>query len=334
LTVSPEGLTVKPTPPPEKRGFLLSRRHRLDYAFEREVSKVIGVDVQLEFRTKRARPAQAGLALGGEAFSLELLCKDETNAIVTLAVGGDVTRIESESMPRSERIRLRLRWHTHGQMHMWINGELRRYKPDLAIGAELSVPSLSFTGPNGNLVGGWLARRIQVKLLRRDDAVNVLDRLLPIDPGLSRSCARLTAAMKRPALALIRQYMTATVTRLTREWRHGDPHLPFSAESLAAHEAAMAGAREFMTFLVSRDPAAGEQFLSHTGKFLAILAAADPDGYTELIAQLSQLPMDLDPECRAQLEPVAKANAETLAPVGDLLQTAWEMAQAAGGPDV
>ena len=195
----------------------------------------------------------------------------------------------------------------------------------------LAFPTFQLTVPDGNFgASRSLVRRVQVKVLRQDDVADMFDRLFPIDPGLSTRCARELEGITGAGFALIRQFMSATIQRLTQEWQLGDPHAPFSDESLVAHEAALAAGREFYTFMAGRDPAAGDRCLSRIGDFLAIVEAADPDAYAELIVRLDQLPT-LSPECNAALEPIAEAHGEALAPVRDLLGEMLRRARSPGG---
>jgi hypothetical protein len=96
---------------------------------------------------------------------------------------------------------------------------------------------------------------------------------------------------------------------------------------VAAHDAAVAAAAALGTFLDNGDTSAADAFLERIGAFLATLAAADPEGFSALLADLKSRAETLDPYCREELRPVYESNAETLEGVATLLRQTWDRAQ-------
>jgi hypothetical protein len=339
ITVLPGGLAVHPTPRPEDRGFPVRPGHSLTYEIAEPFQSVIGADIALDIFLPAAAAGQqrsGRVILGGGAVRLLTDFLDDLLRL-QLFVGSGVLAA-SLTVPASGPLRVRTRWHTHGQAHVWLDGALRAYEPALAAGASFTVDRVTVghhaTAPAPD-VPEFLVRRVGVKLLRPQDASNMLDQVLPIDAEvpLDDECARQVAAIRNEALAMIRQFMMANLLRLTQSWREGQAHAPFTPEAVAAHESASAAAPTFIEFLKRRRDADREQFLAQIGRFLAILAAADPTGYAQLVAKLEQLSERLEPRCRAALEPFAAEHGEDLAPLAALFQATWARIQTPGGPD-
>jgi hypothetical protein len=187
-------------------------------------------------------------------------------------LGPDVTRVQLHlgatqvalGIPPVTRspFRLRGRWHTHGQAHLWANGTLVAYRPDAVAGGSFSVIDLQLSGRSagaGPATGTPRVRSTTVKVLRRDGPIGYLDELLPvrIGDGLTPECARRMAGKQQEAMRQIRAFMTASIARLTRAWSQGDAHEPFSPEAIRAQQAAVAAARAFVLLVSGRgDPSA------------------------------------------------------------------------------
>ena len=252
-------------------------------------------------------------------------------------VGGTpmATSIPLESA--SGLVRLHLRWHTHGQGSMWVNDVLRAYEPALQPGLSLPVTTL-FLGHHSTMVTPdppkMRARRLTVKVLRKDDATRLLDDLfplprpLPVDP----ECAKRVQGLAGAAMVEARQLMTAAVAAWTRRWTEGQAGSPFSAESVAAHEAAVQAGRAFIAFMLGQERADADRFLAEARKFLALLQMVDPARYTALVARAEDASTRLDVPCITALEPLRRLYESRLTPLAELVRDLAIAAHAPGGP--
>lgn len=339
LTVVPGGLTVQPTPPPEERGFAVRPGHSMSFAMEQPFANVIGADIALDLFLPPivAGQSRSGrVILGNGALRLLVDFLDDLLRLQLFVSGGVMA--SSLAVPASGPLRIHARWHIHGQAHVWIDGRLRAYEPELAAGANFTVDGLSLGHHAAAPIPeapGFLVRRFGVRLLRPEDPTSLFDRMLPLgaEPPIDAGCARHIAALRNEALLMVRHFMMANLPKLTASWRDGQPHEPFTPESIAAHDSASAAARTFVTYLKRQNDADGQRFLGEIGSFLAVLAAADPTGYAQLVAQLDELSGRLEPRCRAALEPFAAQHEADLAPLTALIAATWARIQAPGGSD-
>jgi hypothetical protein len=346
LTVSPGGPVITPTPDREHRGFAVSPGHSLGFQLAQPANDVIGIDLSVDLLF----PLQPGvqnfpvISLGGGAvvFSmghLEFIDPGFTPATgrcrVALSVAGHSMELNPIIVRHRFTTRFRVQWHTHGQAQIWHDGAMKAYDAGFAANASVNIDRLLVGGISGAPTAPaprFLARRVYLKVLRRDDARDALDHLVAID---TRTLPRTDAAvqmrkLQAEILSRIRKFMAETVLRLTTSWREGQATGPFSPESVAAHAAALAAAKGLVDYLAKREKAAGDAFLARIGDFLNILAAADPPRYKALLDELTALSESLDPTVRTTLQPLYDANAQTLEPLVTLLRSAWDRAKAAG----
>jgi len=333
LSVLPDGLVVKPTPEPADRGFLAAPGRSLGYRFAEPFDDVIGVDLSIDLLV----PLQPGLgrffvpliSLGDDAVELSMRFGP---AQLILRVDESNMRIEP-SLPLGQTTRFRVRWHTHGQIHLWHEGVLRAYQPGFAAGRTLAIDQLVVGGlPATPILPRFRARRIYLKLLRRDDARRELDRHVSLDVSCqpASECAEHVRVLQEELVSRTRVFMAGIVSKLTTSWREGEDPGPFSAEAVAAHDAAVGAAEAFGAFLDTCEQGAADTFLQRIGEFFDILAAADPAGYAELLSDLAARAETVDQVCRRTLEPVHAANAETLQPLVQVLQEMGQRMQNAG----
>jgi hypothetical protein len=337
--ISFEPPLVRPTPPPEDRGFPVRRGNRFTCHFEPDTfARVIGVDIKLEIVFPPASGHLHGNVVlgnetvrflmafsGGKAF-LDFVIKDNNNIMTTTA-----------RFDPSAPLRIQTRWHTHGQAHIWVNESLQSYRPALAAGQSFPIDRIAFghDKTSGFAPGApaFLIRRISVKLLRDNDAARFLDGLLSIgEPAaLDEACRRKLSAVDVGSARAMRGFMTQAIGKLTRAWEAPQPGGPFSAEGVAAHEAAVAAGQAFVAFLLARPGGDAALVKDRVAAFLALIQATDPAGYAQAVAGLQQLAARYDPACIAQLQPIAQQNAASLQPLADLLEGVWAKMQSPGG---
>lgn len=237
LTVLPNGPVVEPTPDPEDRGFLVSPGRLLGYHFQRAIENVIGVDlsVDLVLSAQAAFEHLTVLSLGGGKVTLLMLNVQfafigpniDGRARVLFTVNGESMEFNLRFVP-SQTLRLRVRWHTHGQVQVWQERVLRAYEPGFAAGRAVGIDRLAVGGPGGLGGGGAagiLVRRVYVKLLRRDDSRNELRKQVAIDTSMlpRTPCATAAGALLADMLAQIRKFMTEVILKTTTLWREGRP---------------------------------------------------------------------------------------------------------------
>lgn len=347
LAVLPGGVVVEPPPVPTDRGFLVTPGRSLVYRFDEPLDDVIGVDLGFDLAIRPQEvPAFQLVSLGGGRVTLSMtqlrfaFIGPELQAFarIVLAVDGQEMEVD-QTFPGRGAIRLRIRWHTHGQGQIWLEGTLRAYQPGFAAGRSFGLDRLVVGGPEGVIVDPgavFRARRVYLKVLRRDDARSEIDKHVPLDDRYVQPtpCAERVRVVHRELLSRSRQFMAGIVSSLTTSWREGQPGGPFSREADAAHRAAVAAAEAFGSFLDTGDPAAMETFLERIGEFLDVLAATDPAGYADLLADLTARAEALDPYCREELQASYAANAGVLGPLAELLQRTGQRAREAqpGGP--
>jgi hypothetical protein len=343
LIVLPNGPVVEPTPDPADRGFRVSPGHVLGYQFQGALANIIGVDlsVDLVMSAQAAFEYLTVVSLGGGAVTLMILNvefvpvgpNNEGRANFRFTVAGETMDFTLRFVP-SQTIRLRVRWHTHGQVQVWQERLLRAYQPGFAAGHTVGIDRLAVGGPGGLGGGGAagiLVRRVYVKLLRRDDSRNELSEQVAIDTSMlpRTSCAMAANTLLADMHARIRTFMTDFIVKTTTSWREGQPQEPFLPEAKAAHQAAVAAGEAFVAFLATREETAADSFLEQIGTLVDTVAAVDPPRYSALLEELAHLAETLDPKCRDELQPLYEANAHTLEPLAHLLEETGERVRVA-----
>jgi len=338
LTALPDGLVVQPTPPPDQRGFVIAPGHSLSYTLERTLLDVIGIDITLDVVVVGSAQDQLDVQVHLDGQAVRVIATFLGPLLrLQLVVGGTPMAASIPLESASGLFRLRLRWHTHGQGSMFVNDRLRAYEPALRPGLSLPVTTV-FLGHHSPVVtpapAKMRARRFTVKLLRKDDATRFLDDLfplprpLPIDP----ECAKRVQGLAGAAMVDARHLMTAAVAAWTRRWSEGQAGSPFSAESVAAHEAAVQAGRAFTAFMLGQDQADADRFLAQARTFLALLQGVDPARYGALLAKADDASTQLDLPCVAALEPLRRLYESRLAPLAELARDLAVVAHAPGGP--
>jgi hypothetical protein len=251
-----------------------------------------------------------------------------------LRVGDELMEFTNLTVFHQQTTRFHARWHTHGQAQLSHDGVLRAHQPGVAAGKSFTVDRVTIGGPLNApvaLAPRFLARRVYVKVLRRHDAIDDIDRQLPIDTyPLPRSeCSETIRDLHDALMVPMRAFMADTVAELTRPWREGDAGAPFTPEATRAHAAAVAAGRAFYTFLSTRDAAAFDAVLEHIGDFFDVLAAANPARFADVLSELTARAATLDPYCRETFKPLVATNAATLQPLRTLLAAVHDRARAA-----
>lgn len=341
LDISFEAPVVKPTPPPEERGFPVRRGNRFTYQFEPDTfARVIGADIKVDivFPPGTASSQLSGnVVLGSDTIRL-LLAFNQGHARVQLVVSGQFLAAVAD-FDTAALLSIQARWHTHGQAQIWVNGSLRSYRPDRAPGQVLPIDRIAFGhhDTSGFATGApaFLIRRLSVKLLRDNDAGRFIDGLVAVGepPDISDQCRKKLEAVDAEAMQAIRQFMTQMLGRLSRPWDASQAGGPFTAEGIAAHEAAVATGKAFVAFLAGRPGGDPDLVKDRVVQFLALLEAADPAGYAQALAGLQQMADRYDPACLAQIEPAAQAYAASLQPLADLLRKIAAKIQSPGSPN-
>jgi hypothetical protein len=340
LDIEPEGLGVRPTPSADQLGFPMWPGHRLKYAFTDAFEQVIGADIRLDLFV----PPDSDQELMGDVQLGDGTVRLSTDfpvghvghpGWVALYVG---TSVMSVGVPAkfAGPISVRARWHTRGQGHIWIDGTLRAYDPSLAAQASLTLDRLSLSHPSpfhNESAPRILARRLCIRLLREDGAARYLDTLFPIvEPlALPEACRHQVEEIHGFALGEIRRFMSAAINRLTTAWDQSQGGGPFSAQAVAADEAATAAGQAFVRFMLNGRAADAQQVQDQIGAFLAVIEATDPAGYQSLINRIAELADGLEPHCRLALEAAAQPYATSLGPLAELFQKIWARVQPPGG---
>jgi len=126
--------------------------------------------------------------------------------------------------------------------------------------------------------------------------------------------------------------MAEAVRTWTRRWTEGQAGSPFSAESVAAHAAAVEAGRAFIAFMFGQERADADQFLAAARKFLALLQTVDPARYAALVASAEDASTQLDVPCIATLEPLRRLYESRLTPLAELVRDLAVVAHAPGAP--
>jgi hypothetical protein len=344
LTIEPEGLEIHPTPPADERGFGMWPGHRLKYAFADAFEQVIGADIRLDlFVPPGSEQELAGfvglgggtVGLGDYAVGLLIIHLVGGGARLVLWVGTSVMSVSVPAMLPGP-VSVRARWHTHGQGHIWVDGRLRAYDPSLAAQASLTLDQLFLGRPSPLFtpaVPGILARRLGIRLLREDGPARYLDTFFPIVEPLAipEACQRQVEEIHGFARGEIMRFMSEAISRLTSPWNEGQGGEPFSAQAIAAHDAATAAGQAFVRFMLNGRAADAQQVQDQIGAFLAVIEATDPAGYQALVDRIAQVADGLEPHCRLALEAAAQPYATSLGPLAELFQKIWARVQTPGG---
>lgn len=328
VSVGVNGTPLQPNPEPDERGFELIPGNAFSYQFDDPASDVIGIDIAIRLVRRPVamdEHSDGRVELGNGAVKL-LFHFIGTTARVQLQFQDSESDLATSIVaPLEGAFTLRVRWHNHGQAHVWIDGKLCHYRASVAPGIALAISDIVVRHHADFILAGATGlrvRRVLVKLLRRDDAARLLDGLVPIDPGdgLSPACAKQLQAIQQAAAQKMRSFMRSVIPRISSDWRAGDAGQPFSEGALNAHQAAETGASNLVRFLLDGDAAAGSRAIADLGKFLEIIATVDPTGYATLLAEIDALSDDLKPECRAEFEALAERNADAVAVVVPFLK--------------
>ena len=332
--ISFEAPIVRPTPRPEERGFPVRRGNRFTYQFEPGLfGNVIGADIKLDIAFPSGATGQlaGNLVLGNDAVRF-LIAFVNGDARLQLVVNNNFLAANAHFDPAAP-LRIQARWHTHGQGQIWVNGNLRSYDPALAPAQSFSIERLAFGHHDASAPApgapAFLIRRLDVKLLRDDDALRCFDGLFPIaEPGpVDEVCRRQLASMQDGVFAEIRTFMQQAVNKLTAAWTAGQPGGPFSPQALTAHAAAVSAGSAFVHFLLHRPKGDPDLIKAKIGEFLTQVRATDPVAYDQAISRLQAMPNPYNAYCIAQLEPMAQLHAGELQPVLYLLQELWAKMQ-------
>ncbi len=333
---------VRPTPSPEQRGFPVRRGNRFTYAFAPDTfARVIGADIKLDIVFP---PGAATHELVGNV----ILHDDQTvrflvgflngNARIQLIVAGQFHAAVAQFDPAAP-LSVQARWHTHGQAYIWVNGSLRSYRPDLAAGRMLPIGSIAFghhdTSGFAPTAPAFLIRRLGVKLLRDNDASRFIHGLVAVGepPDIGDQCRKKLEAVDAEAMQAMRLFMTRTVDRFSGPWEAAQGGSPFTAEGVAAHEAAVAAGKGFVAFLAGQPGGDPDLVRQRVLEFLALVQAADPAAYADTLAGLQQILGRYDQACLASIEPAGQPHAAALQPLADLLRSIGTKIQWPGSPN-
>jgi hypothetical protein len=230
---------------------------------------VVGIDACLDLRV--APSAGEGdvplLAFGDDAVVVSLgsvarADRTAASAAVCLGVtvGGSRTDVDGLWFADRRHARLRVRWHTLGQVHVAADGRFRAYRPDVAPGRTFALDRLTIGG-----APHVLAHRVQVRLLHRP-----------------------AASAGDPLADPVRAFVADTVARATNAWQAGELDEPFPPDARWMRSSATAAQRAVGGFLARRDPASAAHVVDAFGPLLDALAAANPVRYRQLIDDLAR----------------------------------------------
>jgi hypothetical protein len=181
----------------------------------------------------------------------------------------------------------------------------------------------------------FMIKRIGVKLLRDNDGSRFIDGLVALgeSPDISDPCRKKLEAVDREAKQALRLFMAQTVARFSHAWAEGQSGGPFTAESIAAHEAAVAAGKAFVAFLTGRPGGDADTVRRLVLEFLALVQAADPAAYAQALAGLRQIIGRYDQSCLDAIEPAGQPFAAQLQPLTDLLRSIGEKVEWPGNPN-
>ncbi|HEU0309882.1 MAG TPA: hypothetical protein VFR36_01500 [Sphingomicrobium sp.] len=324
-TILPDGLAIKPTPPPTERGFVVRPGHQFNYLFESPIQDAIGADISLSVVLP---PAPANAQRSGRVIltgpPIRLLI-DFVGDIVRLQLYvGSANPIAASAPILGPSMDIRARWHTHGQAQIWTDGEIRAYNPDIARGSGLTFQGIEFGHHSPQLASSarqFLIKSIMLKVLRRDDSARFIDQLFPIavPAPLDPNCLKKMRATDGQSIRIVREFMGGALSRLS------------SADSIIAHRAAEAAGLAFVRFMSTRDPQHAESVKTSLAEMLEVLKQSDSSAFKQSFDALKQVAGDYDPACLAQLEPLAQQHATELQELATVLEGIAKVIEEAGG---
>jgi len=325
-TLSFQGLGATSTLTPPK-GFLLNPSRWLRYDFEEGFDRVIGVDITLSgtafipifliFPPKPSPYFQIA-SVGNGLVKLHIGVEGTSNSgRVKLEIGSQSMTFEDLAVPNSfgqVPFKLRARWHTTGQVHVWWNDDLIAYEPKVAAGNSFSIDDVAIGEPN-EAGSGFLPSMdvtyFYVKVLRDNDAETKLIQEIELDPECfdpDDPCWERVEKLQLDITQAYRRLMGSAIEKLTQPWRNKDNGLPFSNKSIEAHEAAKAAFAAFLMFLRDNNLTQRNEYLQRIEQFLRIIASTDPDLFAETLELVQRHEASIPEECRTKMELIFNHN--------------------------
>lgn len=331
------------------KGFLINPSRWLRYNFEDRFDRVIGVDISIKgtavipiflIYPPVPSPYFQIVSIGNGVIKLSIAVEGMPNSgRVKLEVMNQVALFEKLIINNSftqTPFKLRVRWHTTGQVHVWWNDELVAYKPVHAAGAIFPIGDVAIGAPmeaGSGFLPSMDVTYFYVKVLRENGAELKLDKELKLSTeyvDLQDPCWERIRIIQDKLLFDYRTFMGKVVDKLTQEWRNSDNGQPFSKESIDAHNASKDALVAFLSFLRTGQSEYRDKYLVLIEQFLGIVASTDPDSFVEVVSLTKQKNSEIDEECRKKMQLIYDSNKQ-LKPIKKLMDETMNIIESIAG---
>jgi hypothetical protein len=369
-----EGQLLRSTPPPtigpSGSGVLVGVDEWLGFELANQVESVIGVYIELSvdvrYRVSESpvsiflgsnEPLVAGLLSVGDQFRVFVQiaaqdfldsnrdATDTVDAKLVVHSGGSTLTYDQLHLSHRKTQRLRLNWHTNGQLRVWQNQALVAYASDFAPSSKATVDRFTL-GVFASGASDDLQKRFDhfyLKLLREEDAVEAVAGEFPSmvsylppeirdDPLLER-CKALMLRNTLQTLDRYRAFMSKFSQSTTTNWQSGsDAASPFSRASIDAHRLSNEAFLHVISYLQDPGPIHAQHAVEKMTQFFEILHNQLPDEFRGLVSDLNDPGAELPYECRELADQIA-AVSDTQQPIVSLLHQIQQAAAevASGG---
>jgi hypothetical protein len=335
-----EGQLLRSTPPPaigpSGSGVLVDVDEWLGFELANKVESVVGVDVDVSvdvrYRVSES-PVSIFLASNEPLVAALLSVDDQLRVFVQIAAqdfidsnqdatdavdaklivhsGGSTLTYDQLRLSHRKTERLRLNWHTNGQLRVWQNRALVAYANDFAAGSKATVDRVTLGAPPSGASDDLpkLFDHFYLKLLREDDAVEAIADEFPSivsylppqikdDPLLER-CKALMLNNTLQTLDRYRAFMSKFSQSTTTDWQSGsDAASPFSQASIDAHRLSNEALVHVIGYLQDPGPVDAQHAVEKMTQFFEILHNQLPDEFRGLVSDLNDPGAELPYECR------------------------------------
>jgi len=311
-------------------GFGIGDGRNLTYRPSDSLQNVIGMDVAIEFAPIRISQGQEHPLFSCDPNGLSLtLSAEEPPATefqklkLTIKLDGLAKTIDSvtfrihRQFPNQELQlrRLRLRWTTNGQLHLWLDDNLIAYENAVQAGTRYKLDTLTIgdaSRPNSGRIEATLTSFRFAELRENSSGEALGEQLDPALPDIDERCEKAAQHALNQLMRDARQLMAGFNQSQTSPWRIGDAGTPFKAASVSVHEAGKGAGNAFARYLREESPEARQEVASHLETLLQHLAADQPILFRNLIEKAAETRKSLNQHCKKAAKEARNINTDLL----------------------
>lgn len=308
-------------------GFGIASGRNITYTPVGRFRDLIGVDVTMDFvLVNLTEGASVPLfeVVGGLSATLSASAMSPSSANgkvacrLSVAINGANAIIESLSFRLPEfgldhqRRRLRVRWSTTGQLHVWLDGALIAYEnafqPDFRFDLD-RVTIGDAEAPMSGMINASITY-FRVVQLREEDPVGSLAEQLDPEciPEISERCKEMAEFELFDMLRQARRLMAGFNASQTSAWRKGDGGSPFTPDALALHKAGDGAGEAFARYMRDGEAQSRQRVLDKLSEVLKGLATVQPQAFKQLVVDNRMMREDFDRHCKDAVAVIRSTN--------------------------